>query len=207
MACWICMLPLIPRYMKMNTIMKFMRYLKRYWSDLHLLNLKVLSLRWKNIDSNISGEINILGDIYDIQLGDGCTIGRYTTIAMASRNQSDIPKLIIGSNTYIGEYNNIRIAGGEILIGRNCLISQHITIVTSNHQMAKSQLICEQPWTNKNNFIHIGDDVWIGANSVLLPGITIGRGAVIAAGSVVTRDVLDYAIVAGNPARILKYRG
>ncbi len=190
----------------MNMFKKSIRYIKRYWKDMHLLNTKLLSLRWKYINSNISGEINILGNKYDIQLGNGCTIGRYTTIAMASQNRTEIPKLIIGSNTYIGEYNNIRIAGGEIIIGSNCLISQHITFVSSNHQIAKNKLICEQPWTTKNNFIHINDDVWIGANSVILPGITIGRGAVIAAGSIVTKDVLDYSIVAGNPAKIIKYR-
>ena len=139
----------------MNMFKKSIRYIKRYWKDMHLLNTKLLSLRWKYINSNISGEINILGNKYDIQLGNGCTIGRYTTIAMASQNRTEIPKLIIGSNTYIGEYNNIRIAGGEIIIGSNCLISQHITFVSSNHQIAKDRLICEQPWTTKNNFIHI----------------------------------------------------
>ena len=138
----------------MNMFKKSIRYIKRYWKDMHLLNTKLLSLRWKYINSNISGEINILGNKYDIQLGNGCTIGRYTTIAMASQNRTEIPKLIIGSNTYIGEYNNIRIAGGEIIIGSNCLISQHITFVSSNHQIAKDRLICEQPWTTKNNFIH-----------------------------------------------------
>jgi acetyltransferase-like isoleucine patch superfamily enzyme len=54
--------------------------------------------------------------------------------------------------------------------------------------------------------VTIGDDVWIGCNAVILPGVRIGRGAVVAAGSVVTRDVPEYAIVGGIPARILKQR-
>lgn len=190
----------------MERIYKLVKYINRYYGDLNLFNSKVRSLRLKYIESNISGEINILGNSYDIQLGVGCTIGRYTTLAMTTRIKNEKPKLIIGSNTYIGEYNNIRVAGGEIIIGSNCLISQHITMVSSNHQIALDKLICEQNWTTANNFIHIEDDVWIGANSVILPGVTIHKGAVIAAGSVVTKDIIDFSIVAGNPARILKYR-
>lgn len=58
----------------------------------------------------------------------------------------------------------------------------------------------------ENNFIDIGDDVWIGCGSVILPGVKIGTGAVIAAGSVVNKDVPEYAIVAGNPMKILRFR-
>ena len=52
----------------------------------------------------------------------------------------------------------------------------------------------------------MGDDVWIGTNSVVLPGVTIGKGAVIGAGTVVTKDIPEYAIAVGNPARVIKYR-
>ena len=61
-----------------------------------------------------------------------------------------------------------------------------------------------QPHTNAP--IRISDDVWIGANATILKGVTIGTGAVVGAGAVVTRDVPDYAIVMGNPARVVKYR-
>lgn len=64
--------------------------------------------------------------------------------------------------------------------------------------------INEQGWIAKP--VIICDDVWVGANSVILPGITIGKGAVVGAGSVVTKDVPAYAIVMGNPAKIKKYR-
>ena len=60
--------------------------------------------------------------------------------------------------------------------------------------------------TTHNNFIIINYDVWIGASSVILPDITIGKGAVIAAGSIVTKDVQENSIVAGNPAKLLRYR-
>ena len=114
--------------------------------------------------------------------------------------------LSIGSRTYIGEGNNIRAGGGKITIGRNCLISQHVTIVASNHNIKLDQPINEQGWSKLNNFVNINDDVWIGAGSIILPGVTIGKGAVIAARSVVTKNIPEYAIAAGNPAKILKYR-
>lgn len=193
----------------MKMFVDILRYLKRYYGDYALCKFRIVRFRLRNINSYISGDINIHGggNFYsNIKMGDGCIIGKYTTIAIASRNYLSPPKLTIGSNTYIGEYNNIRVAGGELSIGNNTLISQHITIVTSNHLIARDKLICNQEWNGDNNFIYIGDDVWIGASSIILPGVTIGNGAVVAAGSVVTKDVPEYAVVAGNPARIMKYR-
>lgn len=64
----------------------------------------------------------------------------------------------------------------------------------------------EQPWDDRKYGIIIEDDVWIGCNSVILPGVKIGTGAIIGAGSVVTKNIPANAIVCGNPAKILKYR-
>lgn len=58
----------------------------------------------------------------------------------------------------------------------------------------------------ENKYTRLGSDVWVGANAIILDGVSIGDGAVVGAGSVVTKDVPDYAIVAGNPARIIRYR-
>ena len=143
-----------------------------------------------------------------ICIGNKTYIGRYSSLIVADNPKCKeiISSLIIGENTYIGEYNNIRAAGGLISIGDHCLISQHITMVCTNHQFKAALSIDQQPWTKENNFIIIGNDVWIGANSVILPGVHIDDGAIIAAGSVVTKSVPANAIVAGNPARVLKYR-
>lgn len=79
-------------------------------------------------------------------------------------------------------------------------------MVTTNHLIKEGTLINEQGWSENKNYINIGNDVWIGANCVILPGVTINDGAVVGAGSIVTKDVPKNAIVMGNPARIFKYR-
>ena len=67
-------------------------------------------------------------------------------------------------------------------------------------------LIKEQGWSKSNNFITIGDEVWIGAGSIILPGTTIGKGAGIGAGSIVPKDIPLNPIAHGNPAKVIKYR-
>lgn len=143
-----------------------------------------------------------------MNLGEKSYIGSYSTLIVTEHPSDKNVKcgLKVGSHTYIGEYNNLRAAGGQIIIGEHCLISQNITIVSTNHLHSVLTRIDLQSWSVENNCVTIGNDVWIGANSVILPGVQIDDGAIIAAGSVVTKDVPKYAIVAGNPARIIKYR-
>jgi len=143
-----------------------------------------------------------------IILAKGVYIGAYSVIIcqgydQASNHNSTVK---IGEGTYIGELNNIRAAGGKIVIGKKCLISQHVTIVSSNHEVKKDIHIIDQAWTTDKKNIIIGNDVWIGAGAAIMPGIEIGDGAVIAAGSVVTKNILPYTIVAGIPAQIIKER-
>jgi acetyltransferase-like isoleucine patch superfamily enzyme len=89
-------------------------------------------------------------------------------------------------------------------IGRDCLIAPFCYFVDSNHGYERHALIREQKMTAEP--ISVGDDVWIGAHVIVTKGVRIGTGAVIAAGSVVRKDVPEYAVVAGNPAEIVKYR-
>lgn len=146
-------------------------------------------------------------NIKDIKFGKNIYIGDFSVVTVKNYNMDErISQLTIGDNTYIGECNNIRASGGTIQIGSNCLISQHISIIATNHKYSKDTEISMQPWSVENNYVKIGDDVWIGAHCVLLPGVSIGNGAIIGAGSVVTKSVRDYEIVAGNPARFIKER-
>ena len=110
----------------------------------------------------------------------------------------------IGNNVRIGE--NCRFSGiGGITIGNNVSFGPEILIWSSNHNYYSPN---ELPYDNntQKKSVFIGDNVWIGARSCITPGITIGEGAVIAMGSVVTKDVPPCAVVGGNPAKVIKYR-
>lgn len=106
--------------------------------------------------------------------------------------------LCVGDNSGLGE--NCRIGSGTRL-GRNVMMGPDVIIVTENHRYARETFdgFIRKPVT-------IDDNVWIGYRAIILPGVRVGRNAIIAAGAVVTRDVPPYAIVGGVPARVLKYR-
>ena len=95
--------------------------------------------------------------------------------------------------------------GGRISIGRWCLVGPNVVMRTAGHRYADPGR-CIRDQGHLIGDITIADDVWIGANAVVLGGVAIGRGAVVGAGSVVTRDVPPMAVVAGVPARIIKHR-
>lgn len=106
----------------------------------------------------------------------------------------------------IGDYTRVGIhctVIGPVCIGHHVNLAQGITVTALNHHYEDPmKRIDEQGISTKP--VVIGDDVWIGANAVVLPGVTIGRHAVVAAGAVVTKDVPDYCVVAGVPAKIIK---
>jgi len=113
-------------------------------------------------------------------------------------------KINCANNVFLGPYATIYGHGG-VEIGENTLVAMHATILSSNHGIPPiGKKIREQP--DKLLPTTIGRDVWIGANAVILGGVTIGDGAVIAAGAVVTNDVEAAAVVAGVPARLLRKR-
>ena len=104
----------------------------------------------------------------------------------------------INSNTWIN-------AMGGVKIGHNVLIGPFVIIHSANHRFNKLDIcIQKQGWEMLS--VNIEDDVWIGANAIILPGVTIGKGSVIGAGAVVTRDIPPYSIAVGVPAKIIKNR-
>lgn len=115
-------------------------------------------------------------------------------------------KITIGHNTWIGE--NFFVAGeGGLEIGSGVIISRNVEIWTRNHNYDSDDLTM-LPYDRRfiDKPVSIGDNVWIGSRVTIVPGVTVGEGAVIGAGSVVAKDIPPYAIVGGNPAKILKYR-
>ncbi|RWY50195.1 acyltransferase [Mucilaginibacter gilvus] len=146
-------------------------------------------------------------DVNDVQIGAGCSIGINNVIFCTNeQTKGKRAKLIIGDGTSFGEMNSIRASGGDIIIGKKCLISQFVNIVGSNHAINPNENIKDQLWDDTKTGVTIGDDVWIGSGCTILPGVTIERGAIIAAGSVVTKDVKAFTIVGGVPAAFIKNR-
>lgn len=96
---------------------------------------------------------------------------------------------------------------GDIRIGNNVMMGTDCRMYTRNHAFDRLDVPMNQQGFTEVRPIIIEDDVWIGSNVIILPGVHVGTGAVIGAGAVVTKNVPDYAVVVGNPAKIVKYRG
>ncbi len=162
----------------------------------------------KKFSCHIDFRVDIRYDfIEDIEIGKNVRIGPFTVIAVLNYDKDTMrnSKLVIGEGTYFGQQNNIRATGGNIVIGKKCLISQQVSIIASNHLTVPGEYIMDQPWTAGLDVI-IEDDVWIGCGVQILPGVSIGKGAVIAAGSVVTKQVPPNMIYGGIPAKFIKER-
>ena len=141
----------------------------------------------------IGKNCDIAGTLYSMQEGK-ISVGNYTEIR---------------ENSFIGSVNNIQ-------IGDCVIISNNVKIYDNNHHPTNPKIrekMCREGffgdawrWNYAENApVIINDNVWIGERSTILKGVTIGRGAIVACNSVVTKDVPEYSIVAGNPAKVVKY--
>jgi len=126
------------------------------------------------------------------------SLGQRSVIESFSCINNACGDVIIGNNTRIGLHNTVI---GPVSIGDNVHIAQGVTITALNHNFAdKDKSIAQQGVSTSP--INISDDVWIGANAVILPGVHVGKHCVVAAGAVVTHDVPDNSIAKGVPAKI-----
>ena len=134
-----------------------------------------------------------------IKFGNNVRLGEFTRINCYSKNG----KIVFGNNVYAVNRNSF-LVGGNIIIGNNTLLGSDICITSENHGMevesdlnfGKQPLICRD--------VVIGDGCWISEKVIILPGVHIGKKCVIGAGAVVTKDIPDYSIAVGNPARVIK---
>ena len=145
-------------------------------------------------------------DIDAIDFDDGVLIGPFTEIiAQSARKESKVlGGLQIGRWTCIGAFGNIRAVGGKIVIGRDCLIAQNVSLVASNHHVRAGEIYSRSGWDETRTGLTVGDNVWIGCGVTVLPGCQIGNGAVIGAGSVVTKNIPANTLWAGIPARQIR---
>lgn len=135
----------------------------------------------------------------NIELGENVYVGHHAILKAYHKN-----RLVIGAGTWIGQAAFFHAAGG-LTIGRDVGIAPHVQILTSRHaDPGRDRPIMEGALELLPVFIEDGCDLGIGA--IILPGVTVGRGAQIGAGAVVTKSVPAYAVAAGNPARLLRER-
>lgn len=116
---------------------------------------------------------------------------------------------VFSSRVEIGDNSGIGIRaglGGKVIIGNDVMMGPDCIIYTQNHAFERLDIPMCQQGVQKEKPVFIEDDVWIGGRVTILPGVRIGHGAIIAAGAVVTKDVPKFAIVGGNPAKVIKYR-
>ena len=128
------------------------------------------------------------------------SLGDYSVVESYSCINNAVGDVIIGNNTRIGLHNTII---GPVKIGNNVNLAQGITVTALNHNFTDSTKRIDEQGVSTNP-VTVGDDIWIGANAVILPGVNIGNHSVVAAGAVVTKDVPAHSLVAGVPAKVIK---
>ena len=128
------------------------------------------------------------------------SLGDYSVIESFACINNAVGDVMIGDHTRIGLHNTII---GPVTIGSHVNLAQGITITALNHNFENSKKRIDEQGVSTSAVV-IEDDIWIGANAVVLPGVTIGQHSVVAAGAVVTNDVPPHSLVAGVPAKIIK---
>ena len=128
------------------------------------------------------------------------SLGDYSVIESFACINNAVGDVMIGDHTRIGLHNTII---GPVLIGSHVNLAQGITVTALNHNFEDFEKRIDEQGVSTSTVI-IEDDIWIGANAVVLPGVTIGHHSVVAAGAVVTKDVPPHSLVAGVPAKVIK---
>ena len=166
-------------------------YRPRLWVKLFLNPFK--HKKGKGAKVNGRSRIDVL-PFNNFELGDYSTIEEFCTI------NNGVGDVLIGQNSIIGIGNVII---GPVSIGDNVMLAQHIVVSGLNHGYEDISIPPKDQKVS-TNCITIADNVWIGANAVITAGVSIGKHSVIGAGSVVTKNIPEYVVAVGNPAKILK---
>ena len=161
-----------------------------------------------------------------LQMGPRCFIDDYVTVYAHPEAQGEVllekrvhiyrwsivelgqgeGSLHIGSNTHIQSGCTLNAFVGNIIIGANCMIAPRCAFMPYQHSFADTgRPMREQPLTSKGDIV-IEDDVWLGLHVCVMDGVTIGQGAIVGAGAVVTKDIPPYAIAGGIPACVIRFR-
>lgn len=167
---------------------------------------QIMNYRCTSVGHNVAwdGDVPLVYGAGEIHIGNAVHIGNNQTWIVGFKSAAKA-RLVIGDHTHINYRTTISVAK-SVTIGSYCLLAGEIKIFDNNShplnhlQRRGSHVLSDQEIAP----VVIEDDVWIGTNCVILKGVRIGRGAVVAAGSIVTKDVAPFTLVGGNPARLLK---
>ena len=171
------------------------KYKQRFSKNVDYLRASLLALQGMKIDQKASiGRDCIIDRPWQVQLGERSCLEHNVRLKLVS--EEAIVK--IGSYTYLAQGVMLDIIN-EIYIGDHTLIAPNCFITDHNHGIGRDKRIDQQDCISDP--VYIGNDVWLGANVVVLPGVKINDGAVIGAGAVVTHDIDPYAIAVGIPAK------
>ena len=130
-------------------------------------------------------------------------------LAYCGKNVNVERRSVFGPGVSLGDNSGIGIdceLYGPVSIGNNVMMGPEVVIYTSGHRFDRIDIPMMQQGPTEKEPVEIGNDVWIGRRVMIMPGVKIGDGCVIGAGAVVTKDVPDYSVVGGVPAKIIKSR-
>jgi len=188
----------------------FLRVLFKKSAGLMLIgkNVKIHYKKYLSVGKNFIAEDNCEINCISkrgIKLGNKVTVGSFALIRPTNYYGGELGEgLTVGDNSNIGPYSYIG-CSGHIEIGNNVMISPRVSIYSENHNFYRNDIPMKDQGVTRS-FVKIEDDCWIASNSIILAGVTIGRGSVVAAGSVVSKDVPSYSVVAGVPAKVIRKR-
>lgn len=118
-------------------------------------------------------------------------------------------RAVVARRISIGDYSGIGercVIQGNVRIGCHVMMGPEVLIYTQNHDFSRVDITMDKQGFSEEKQVIIEDDVWIGARVIILPGVKIGRGSVIGAGSVVAKSIPEYSVAVGNPAKVVKRR-
>lgn len=154
-------------------------------------------MKVSNIEIGRNVSIDPTTSINNVKIGDQVKIAKYCSIYGGEDNQ-----LEIGSHSYIGMHSMLNGYVCKLIIGEKVSIAQHVLIMVDSGPNASPAM--QKLFPIISGEVSIGDHTWIGAQSIIMPAVTLGEYCIVAANSFVRDSFPDYSIIAGNPARLIR---
>ena len=169
---------------------------------------KWIGRKFRSQNLSFKRSVNLLLGTKYFNIGNNSSFGKFSVITAWDKYEGELfnPEVYIGQNCNFGDYLHLTCIN-KIAIGEGVLTGRWVTITDNGHGETDFDNLSIQPVKRKlysKGPVIIGNNVWIGDKATILPGVTIGDGAVIAANSVVTKDIPPFSVAAGNPAHIIK---